>query len=62
MFHGPVRVPAEAELGKVKVTFSFDAWKEGRVAASTWEYNVVKPEPKVVDKKTAEKTNNKAKK
>ena len=59
MFHGPVRVPAEAELGKVKVTFSFDAWKEGSVAPSTWEYTVVKPEPKAEGKKTAAKPNNK---
>jgi hypothetical protein len=49
LFHGPVRVPAEAKLGKVKVTFSFDAWKEGHVAASTWEYTVVKRETKSED-------------
>jgi hypothetical protein len=60
LFHGPVRVPAEAKLGKVKVTFSFDAWKEAHVAPSTWEFTVVEPEPK--DKKTAEQTNNKEKK
>jgi hypothetical protein len=51
LFHGPVRVPAEATLGKAKVTFSFDAWKEGHVAPSTWEYTVVKPEPKDKEKK-----------
>jgi hypothetical protein len=53
-----VRVPAEAKLGKVKVAFSFDAWKEGHVAPSTWEYTVVKPEPKADDKKTAAKAKN----
>jgi hypothetical protein len=53
-----VRVSAKAKLGKVKVTFSFDAWKEGHVAPSTWDYTVVKPEPKAEDKKTAAKTNN----
>jgi hypothetical protein len=37
VFHGPVRVPVEAGLGKAKVTFSFDAWKAGRVAPSTIE-------------------------
>jgi len=48
-----VRVPEKANLGKAKVTFSFDAWKDGRIASSTWEYSVVKPE----DKKKAAKTN-----
>jgi hypothetical protein len=62
LFHGPVRVPAEAKLGKVKVTFSLDAWKEGHVAPSTWEYTVVKAEPKPEDKKAAAKTNNQEKK
>jgi len=50
LFHGPVRVPAEAKLGKVKVALSFDTWKEGQVAPSTWDFSVVKPE----DKKAAE--------
>ena len=40
-----MRVPAEAGLGKAKVTFSFDAWKEGRVAPTTIELPVVEPEP-----------------
>jgi hypothetical protein len=39
-----VRVPDNVKLGKARVTFSFDAWKEGRVASSTWEFSVVKPE------------------
>jgi hypothetical protein len=56
-----VWVPAEASLGKVKVTFSFGAWKEGRVAPSTWEYNVVEPEAKADDKKTAAKAKNQEK-
>ena len=37
LYHGPVRVPEEAGSGKAKVTFSFDAWKEGKVAPSTVE-------------------------
>lgn len=57
-----MRVPAAAKLGKVKVTFSFNAWKEGHVAPSTWEYTVVKSESKPEDKKAAAKTNNKEKK
>jgi hypothetical protein len=38
-----VRVPDEADLGKVKVTYSFDAWKEGQVASTTIEIPVVGP-------------------
>jgi hypothetical protein len=49
-----VRVPENANLGKAKVTFSFDAWKEGQVASSTWEYSIVKPEDK---KSAADKKN-----
>jgi hypothetical protein len=33
-------------LGKAKVTFSFDGWKEGKVAASTVELPVVLPPEK----------------
>ena len=40
-----MRVPDEAGLGTAKVTFSFDAWKEGKVASSTVEIPVVKPDP-----------------
>jgi hypothetical protein len=36
-----VRVPDEAGLGKAKVTYSFDAWKEGRVAPTTIELPVI---------------------
>jgi hypothetical protein len=39
-----VRVPEEAGIGPAKVTFSFDSWKEVRVAATTIEVPVVKPE------------------
>jgi hypothetical protein len=46
-----VRVPEGAGLAKAKVTFSFDAWKEGRVAPSTVEIPVRKPEPKKTDGK-----------
>jgi hypothetical protein len=44
-----VRVPEEAGLGKAKVTFSFDSWKEGKVAPSSVEIPVAQPKP---EKKT----------
>jgi RNA polymerase sigma factor (sigma-70 family) len=37
LYRGPVRVPDDAGAGTAKVTFSFDAWKEGRVAPTTVE-------------------------
>ena len=40
-----MRVPDDAGLGKAKGTFSFDAWKEGKVAPSTIELPVVEPKP-----------------
>ena len=43
--HTPVRVPDEAGYGQAKVKFSFDAWKEGKVEASTIELPVVKQQP-----------------
>jgi hypothetical protein len=55
LFHGPVRVTDNAKLGTVKVTFSFDAWKAGRVAPSTWEYSVVKPDKEPANKESAQK-------
>jgi hypothetical protein len=55
LFHGPVRVPENTKLGTARVTFSFDAWKEGRAASSTWEYSVVKPEQGPSNKGSAEK-------
>jgi hypothetical protein len=36
-----VRVPEEAGLGKAKVTYSFDAWTEGRIAPMTIEIPVL---------------------
>jgi hypothetical protein len=39
-----VRVPDEAGLGTARVTYSFSAWKEGRVTSSTIELPVVPPE------------------
>ena len=36
-----MRVPEDAGNGKAKVTFSFDVWKEGKVAPSTIELPVV---------------------
>jgi hypothetical protein len=46
-----VRVPDEAGLGKAKVTFSFDGWKDGRVAPSTIELPVVAAPGKKADGK-----------
>jgi hypothetical protein len=47
-----VRVPDEVPLGKAKVTYSFDAWKDGRVAPSTIDLPVTEPKPdKKADKK-----------
>jgi RNA polymerase sigma factor (sigma-70 family) len=39
-YRGPVRVPDDAGSGTAKVTFSFDAWKEGNVAPITVELPV----------------------
>jgi hypothetical protein len=45
-----VRVPDEAGSGVARVTFSFDKWNEGKVAASTAELPIVEPEKdKVTD-------------
>jgi hypothetical protein len=46
LFHGPVRVPADAATGQAKITFSFDAWLEGRVEPTTIELPLVAPQPK----------------
>jgi len=47
-----VRVPDEAGLGKAKVTFSFDSWKEGQVARTTIELPVSRPQAdKKIDSK-----------
>jgi hypothetical protein len=35
-----VRVPAGAGKGKGKVTLSFPAWKEGKVAPATFEVSI----------------------
>jgi hypothetical protein len=40
-----VRVPDEAGVGKAKVTYSFETWKEGCVTSTTIELPVVEPEP-----------------
>jgi hypothetical protein len=40
-----VRAPAEAGVGDAKVTVSFDAWKEGKVAPSTFTLRVREPGP-----------------
>jgi hypothetical protein len=36
-----VRVPDEAGNGMAKVTFSFEAWEEAKVASSTIELPIV---------------------
>ena len=41
-----MRVPDEAGYGKATITYSFDAWNEGRVASTTIEIPVVGPESK----------------
>jgi RNA polymerase sigma factor (sigma-70 family) len=44
LYHGPVRVPADAGAGKARVTFSFDAWKGVKVAPTTVEIPVDEPQ------------------
>jgi hypothetical protein len=44
-FYAPIAVPKEAGVGTAKVTFTFDAWKDGRVAPTTIEIPVVEPPP-----------------
>jgi hypothetical protein len=39
-----VWVPGQAGLGKAKLTFSMDTWKEAKVASTIIEVPVVKPE------------------
>jgi hypothetical protein len=39
-----VPVPHDAGNGEAKVNFSFDAWKEGKVAPSTITLPIVEPE------------------
>ena len=41
-----MRVPDEAGLGKARVTYSFAAWKEGKVAPLTIEIPVLEAKPK----------------
>jgi hypothetical protein len=47
LYHGPVRVPDEAGSGMAKLTFSFQKWREGKVASSTLELPIVEPEKRV---------------
>jgi hypothetical protein len=44
-FYGPVRVPAEAAAGKARVTVSFPAWKEGKVAPATFTVPILEKAP-----------------
>jgi hypothetical protein len=39
-FHGPVRVPDEAGSGKARVTVSFPAWKQGKVAPTMFDIDI----------------------
>ncbi|HEV3256238.1 MAG TPA: hypothetical protein VG013_05105 [Gemmataceae bacterium] len=41
-----MRVAKEAGKGNAKVTLSFDAWKDGKVAPATFEVPVVDEGPK----------------
>jgi hypothetical protein len=43
-FHDTVRVESEPCPGKVRVTISFENWKEGMVAPATFELEVPKLE------------------
>jgi hypothetical protein len=45
-----VRVPEEAGQGKAKVTYSFDAWKEGKVKPTTIEIPIKDAEAEKEDK------------
>jgi hypothetical protein len=40
-----VRAPDEAAKGKAKVTLSFPAWKEGKVAPATFEIPIEEAPP-----------------
>jgi hypothetical protein len=40
-----VRVPAEAAIGKVKVTLSFPDWKEGNVVPVTFDVAIEEAAP-----------------
>jgi RNA polymerase sigma factor (sigma-70 family) len=48
IYHGSLKVPAEAGVGKAKATFSFDAWKGINVLPTTHEISIEDPQ---VDKK-----------
>jgi hypothetical protein len=43
LFRGKVTVPADAALGKTKVTLSFPAWKDGAVTPVSGEVEVTNP-------------------
>ena len=45
-----MRVPEEAGNGKAKVTYSFDAWKEGKVKPTTIEIPIKDAEAEKEDK------------
>jgi hypothetical protein len=47
-----VRVPDETGDGKAKVTFSFDAWKAGKVAPSTVDLPIAEPKHDKKDQKS----------
>jgi WD40 repeat protein len=43
--HGPVRVADAAAAGTATISLSFDAWKDGQVAATTHSVRVLPPKP-----------------
>src|SRR5262249_52279509 len=44
-FDGPVRAPESAGVGSAAVTLSFEDWKDGHVAPSRHQVEVVAPRP-----------------
>jgi hypothetical protein len=51
LYRGPVRVPDEAGVGDAKVTFSFDSWKEGKVAPIIVEIPIEEPKQEKKEQK-----------
>ena len=45
LFRGKVSLPADAALGKAKVTLTYPAWKDGAVTAGAGDVEVADPSP-----------------
>jgi hypothetical protein len=43
LIRGSVTIPAEAAVGKAKVSLTFPDWKDGQVAPATGEVEVTNP-------------------